>query len=232
MPPIHEDQPHRFVKSFVRREGRITTAQRRALTEHWDEFGLEAGEGFLDWKEVFGRKAPVVCEIGFGDGAALLEMARAHPEWDFVGVEVYRPGVGALLLRLKDTGFRNVRVAMVDAVEFLRRKVAPASLSKLWILFPDPWPKRRHQKRRLIQAPFIELAASRLAPGGRIHCATDWEDYAAQMMAVMGACTLLENVAGPGRFAEGPPHRTRTKYERRGEGLGHRTWDLIFERTG
>ena len=172
----------------------------------------------------------MVCEVGFGDGRSLLEMARQDPGRDFVGVEVYRPGVGSLLLRLKNSGIENVRVALVDAAEFLRDEVPPASLDKLLVFFPDPWPKRRHRKRRLIQPPFVDLAVSRLMPGGRIHCASDWEDYAAQMMEVLSACELLENVAGPHRFAQGLSCRIRTKYEHRGERLGHRTWDLIFER--
>ncbi|MGA8262655.1 MAG: tRNA (guanosine(46)-N7)-methyltransferase TrmB [Arenicellales bacterium] len=230
MPLTSDERPPRFIKSFVRREGRITRAQERALEAYWDEFGLQAQEGFLDWERVFGRRAPVVCEIGFGDGRTLLEMARQDPARDFVGVEVYRPGVGALLLRLKECGVGNVRVALADAAEFLRDEVPPASLDELLILFPDPWPKRRHHKRRLIQPPFVEMAASRLVPGGRIHCATDWEDYAAQMMEVLSACGMLRNVAGPNRFAQSSC-RTRTKYEDRGEKLGHRTWDLIFERT-
>jgi len=214
----------------VRREGRITRAQQRALDEHWAAHGIDPGGGHVDWEAVFGRRAPVTCEIGFGDGQALLEMAQARPEQDFVGIEVYRPGVGALLLRLEAAGLRNVRVAVGDAVDFLGERVAPDSLSMLLVFFPDPWPKKRHHKRRLIQPPFVELAAARLAPGGLLHCATDWESYAAWMMEVLSGCALLENTRGPGEYAERPAYRPLTKYERRGAGLGHRTWDLIFRR--
>lgn len=199
--------------------------------DYWDDLGLDPGDGPLDWSEVFGRGAPVICEIGFGDGTALVEMARNAPECDFVGVEVYRPGVGALLLRLKETGVGNVRAAMDDAVAFLRDRVAPASLDGLLIFFPDPWPKKRHHKRRLIEQAFVELAAERLVHGGTLHCATDWEDYAVWMMEVLEGCGMLRNVAGPGRYAERPAYRPRTKYERRAAGLGHETRDLIFERV-
>lgn len=180
---------------------------------------------------MFARKAPVVCEIGFGDGQALLEMARAAPDHDFIGLEVYRPGVGALLLRLKEAGLDNVRVAMTDAVVFLHDHVATRSLQKILIFFPDPWPKKRHHKRRLIQPAFVELAAGRLVSGGTLHCATDWEDYAVQMMEVLSAGGSLENTCGEGEYAPRPAYRPQTKYERRGEGLGHRTWDLIFRKV-
>jgi tRNA (guanine-N7-)-methyltransferase len=215
----------------VRREGRITRAQQRALDECWPRYGLEPCSEYFDWREVFGRSAPVTCEIGFGDGQALREMAVSEPASDFVGIEVYRPGVGALLQRLEEAGIDNVRVAMTDAVDFVRDCVAPGSLSRLLIFFPDPWPKKRHHKRRLVQPGFVELAASRLEPGGVLHCATDWEDYAACMMEVLERCSALENTVGPGRYAPRPSYRPRTKYERRGEGLGHRTWDLIFRRV-
>jgi len=229
--PSLEDKPRRPIRSFVRREGRITRAQQRALDEHWGRYGVDPGSGYLDWAAVFGRQAPVTCEIGFGDGQALLEMAQASPDHDFVGIEVYRPGVGALLLRLAEAGLGNVRVAMTDAVDFLGERIAPGSLSRLLVFFPDPWPKKRHHKRRLIQPPFVELAAGRLTAGGLLHCATDWEDYAAWMMEVLGGCALLENTCGPRHYAARPAYRPLTKYERRGTGLGHRTWDLIFQRT-
>lgn len=228
---MSDERPRRPIRSFVRREGRLTRAQSRALSDQWEDYGLDPCRGRLDWNRVFGRRAPVTCEIGFGDGRSLAEMAAAAPERDFVGVEVYRPGVGALLLRLKEQGTGNVRVCMMDAVQFLRDCVAPGSLDGLLIFFPDPWPKKRHHKRRLIQADFVATAAARLGPGGRFHCATDWEDYAGWMMAVLTGCELLENTAGPGRYSERPAYRPATKYERRGRGLGHETWDLIFRRV-
>lgn len=214
----------------MRREGRITRAQQRALDDLWPDYGLEPCDGPFDWPRVFGRSAPVACEIGFGDGGALLQMACDDPGTDFVGVEVYRPGVGKLLLRLAESGLSNVRVSMTDAMDFLRDSVAPGSLARLMIFFPDPWPKKRHHKRRLLQPAFVEMAAARLAPGGRLHCATDWEDYAAWMMEVLEACPLLENTRGQGEYAPRPSYRPQTKYERRGEGLGHGVWDLVFRR--
>jgi len=214
----------------VRREGRITRAQQRALDNDWDEFGLDPGPGRVHWPAVFGRRAPLVCEIGFGDGRSLLSMAAQAPDTDFVGVEVYRPGVGALLLRLKEAGLKNVRVSMMDGMEFLRDCVPAASLDTLMVLFPDPWPKKRHHKRRLIQPGFTAAAVAALRPGGRLHCATDWEDYAHWMMQVLSGFDELENTAGAGRFAERPAYRPRTKYEQRGAGLGHGTWDLVFRR--
>lgn len=226
-----ESRPARSIRSFVRREGRITRAQQRALAENWDRYGLDPLGEYFDWRGVFGRAAPVTCEIGFGDGQSLAAMSQMDPDSDFVGIEVYRPGVGALLLRLEEAGVGNVRVAMTDAVTFIRDCVAPASLACLLVFFPDPWPKKRHHKRRLIQTPFVELAVSRLEPGGVFHCATDWEDYAVWMMEVLSGCGKLVNTAPPGGYVTRPSWRPRTKYERRGEGLGHRTWDLVFKRV-
>ncbi|MBS1269218.1 MAG: tRNA (guanine-N(7)-)-methyltransferase [Gammaproteobacteria bacterium] len=214
----------------MRREGRITRAQQRALSEYWSQYGLDPRGRYFHWDRVFGREAPLVCEIGFGNGQALLEMARDAPDCNFIGVEVYRPGVGAFLLRLKEAGIGNVRVTITDAGDFLRECVAPVSLDKLLIFFPDPWPKKRHHKRRLIQGSFVDLAASKLKPGGTVHCATDWEDYAAWMVETLNTCKMLKDASTPGRDAVRPAGRPYTKYERRGEGLGHRTWDLVFER--
>jgi tRNA (guanine-N7-)-methyltransferase len=249
-----ETTRRREVRSFVRREGRMTPAQKRALTELWPRYGLNppqppffkggsketpplekgaAGRrpagGFLDLAQVFGRAAPVVLEIGFGDGEHLLARAIAEPQHDFLGVEVHRPGVGRVLNRAAAAGLANLRVACVDAVELLRDGLPPASLDEIVIYFPDPWPKKRHHKRRLIQPAFVHLAASRLRPGGALRLATDWADYAAQMREVLNAESLLRNTAHDGGFVPRPPERSPTRFERRGQGLGHEVFDLVYE---
>ncbi len=222
--------PRRIVRSFVRREGRMTEAQRRALEQHRGEYELVLAAQPWDLDAVFGRHAPRRLEIGFGMGESLFAMATAQPEIDFLGVEVYRPGVGHLMRRLHEHGLRNVRIVADDAVEVLGRMIAPASLEAIFLFFPDPWPKKRHHKRRLLNAGFAALAASRLAPGGVMHMATDWEDYAQQALAVLDATPGLSNTAGAGCFAPRPDWREVTRFERRGERLGHGVWDLIFRR--
>ncbi len=218
-------------RSFVRREGRITRAQARALEELWPHYGIEPGDGPLALADLFGRRSPTVLEIGFGNGTALTTMAAAAPELNFLGIEVYRPGVGALLRRLQERGLENVRVLMEDAVEVLRDRLVDASLDRILIFFPDPWPKKRHHKRRLLQAEFVALAAARLQPGGCLHLTTDWQDYAQQMLAVLTAEPRLCNLAADGGYCDRPDYRPATKYEHRGEALGHPVWDLIFRRV-
>ncbi len=220
----------RPIRSYVRREGRITEAQRRALAELLPRYGIDEGEALLDFSAVFGRRAPVVLEIGFGTGEALAAMAKQHPEQDYLGIEVYRPGVGRLLRRLQAEGIANARVLIGDAGEILARRIPDASLAGVCLFFPDPWPKKRHHKRRLVQPSFAALLCRKLAPGGYIHAATDWQDYAEHMMAVFSQTLLLENAVGPGRYAERPPERPLTRFEQRGQELGHRVWDLIFRR--
>jgi tRNA (guanine-N7-)-methyltransferase len=224
-------KPHRPIRSFVRREGRMTVAQRRALADLWPRYGIEAGEAPLDFAVLFGRTAPVTLEIGFGNGEALLTVAAAHPERDFIGIEVHRPGVGQLLNALAARGLSNVRVAIGDAREFLLQRVPEASLGAVHLFFPDPWPKKRHHKRRLVQPAFAELVRQRLRPGGWWHLATDWQDYAGHMLAVLEAAGF-ENTAGPGRFAPDPGERPPTKFEARGRRLGHAVWDLVCRRVG
>jgi len=208
----------------------MTRAQRRALAEWLPVYEIAEQELPLDLPANFGRDVPVIMEIGFGDGAALVQLAAEAPECDFVGVEVYRPGIGRLLLRLKALGLTNVRILCEDAGEVMRQYIAPQSLTKVLIFFPDPWPKKRQQKRRLIQPDFIRVVTQTLKPGGHLHLATDWEEYAEHMLQVLQAEPGLLNTVE--QFAERPGYRVPTKYEQRGEALGHKVWDLIFARRG
>jgi tRNA (guanine-N7-)-methyltransferase len=225
------DAPHaRGVRSYVRRQGRMTPAQQRAYAELMPRHGVAVADSPLELATLFGRGAPVTLEIGFGMGDALLEMAAAAPERDFLGVEVHRPGIGRLLAGLEARSLTNVRVIEGDAVQVLERMLGDGVLERVLLLFPDPWPKKRHHKRRLLQAPFVELAARRLAAGGVFHAATDWAPYAEQMLEVLEACPLLENSAGPGAYAPRPDYRPLTKFERRGVALGHAVFDLLYRR--
>lgn len=219
----------RPIRSFVRRQGRITVAQNAALENLWPVFGLDPEQTF-DPKQAFGRDAPLVLEIGFGNGESLAQMAADAAEKDFIGIEVHRPGVGHLLLKVEELGLSNVRVYCADAVEILRDKLPENSLDGVQVFFPDPWHKKRHHKRRLINTDFVALLADRLKPGGILHCATDWEDYAAQMLEVLEASPKLRNLVGKGSFSERPASRPLTKFETRGQRLGHGVWDLLFER--
>jgi tRNA (guanine-N7-)-methyltransferase len=182
----------------------------------------------LDAAAAFGRKAPLVVEIGFGMGQATAQIAQARPDLDYLGIEVHAPGIGALLQRIDEAALTNLRIVQHDAVAVLEAMIAPESLSGVHVFFPDPWPKKKHHKRRLIQPPFVALLASRLAPGGRLHCATDWQPYAEQMLAVLSAETQLVNSANG--FAPRPDERPLTKFEQRGQTLGHGVWDLVFTR--
>lgn len=220
----------RPIRSFVRREGRITRAQRQALAELWPIYGVEPGVLSLDLSTVFKRQVPVIMEIGFGNGDTLTALAANDPECDFLGVDVYRPGVGSLLIKLRRFGLTNVRVFCEDAIDVLTHRIAPDSLTKILIFFPDPWPKKRHHKRRLIEPKFVRLATGRLVIGGALHVATDWQDYAEQMLEVLNGERGLRNTADTALFSLRPSYRPETKYERRGQGLGYNTWDLIFER--
>lgn len=228
---MSDTPPRRLVRSFVRREGRMTEGQRRALEQHWERYGLEPAAQALDLDALFGRVAPRRLEIGFGMGESLLAMAAADPRTDFLGIEVYRPGVGHLLRELQARDAGNVRVISADAVEVLTNMIPPAALDAVYLFFPDPWPKKRHHKRRLMNPGFAALAAGRLKPGGVLHMATDWEDYARQALAVLEGVPGLRNTAGAGAFSPRPEWRTATRFERRGERLGHGVWDLIFEKV-
>jgi len=220
----------RAIRSFVTRSGRITPAQQRALDELWPKYGIEPGAGPLDLDALFGRDARRVVEIGFGNGEHLLALASARPADAFLGIEVHRPGVGRLLLQLDELGLSNVRVVCRDAVEVLERHLEGSCLDEILILFPDPWPKKRHHKRRLIQGPFAALLADRLRGDGTLRLATDWEPYATEMLTVLAAEPRLRNVAAEGGFIPRPSGRSPTRFERRGERLGHQVWDLEFRR--
>ena len=226
---MSQQPPHRPIRSFVLRAGRMGTGQQRALQELGPRFMLPYQQLPLDYAAVFGRTAPVVFEIGFGMGAATAEIAKALPGTDFIGCEVHEPGVGALLRRIGDDQLANLRIVQHDAVEVLRHMIAPGSLAGVHIFFPDPWHKKRHNKRRLIQPAFVAELVTRLAPGGYLHCATDWEPYAQQMLEVLNAEPALRNTAQQG-YAPKPAYRPLTKFEQRGLKLGHGVWDLVFER--
>ena len=211
------------------RQGRISNAQRRAHAELLPVYGVPFSAAPLDLELTFGRAAPKILEIGFGMGETTAAIAQQHPENDYLGVEVHTPGVGSLLARVGELHLANVRVVHHDAVEVLERMIAPATLDGVHVFFPDPWPKKRHHKRRLIQPPFVTLLASRMKPGAFLHACTDWEDYAAQMLEVLSAEPALVNTTAG--YADRPAARPQTKFERRGLGLGHRVWDLVFRKA-
>ena len=222
-------QGERTIRSFVRRAGRMTRAQRRALDDHWCDYGLP-DDVPLRLDGIFFRQAPRVLEIGFGMGESLASLAQQHPEWDFLGVEVYPPGVGSLCARLSASGSSNVRILCADAADVLAKLLPVMSLDAVLVFFPDPWPKKRHHKRRLIQPAFADQIHTRLRPGGTLHLATDWEDYAQQMLTVIEGHGGFVNTAGAGAFAERAPERLTTRFERRGEQFGYRIRDLSFTR--
>jgi tRNA (guanine-N7-)-methyltransferase len=233
MPPVCDSGPphRRTVRSFVRRAGRLTPSQARALEELWPHFGIDPPPGPLDLDHVFGRRAPRTLEIGFGNGDNLAALAGRHPERDYLGVEVHDPGVGHLLTRIEREGLRNVRVARHDAVEVVSAWLPPASIDETLIFFPDPWHKKRHHKRRLVQAEFLERLARVMQDGGRLHLATDWAPYAAQMLETCDESPHFDNTLAGGGYAPRPETRPETKFERRGLGLGHEVFDLVYRRS-
>jgi len=227
-----ESQQRRPIRSFVMRAGRTTSGQARALEELWPRYGVEYSPAPLPLDTLFGRRAPRTLEVGFGNGEHLASLASAHPERDYFGVEVHRPGVGHLLMLAATDNLANIRVSIHDAVEVLRDQIAPGALDEVLVLFPDPWHKKRHHKRRLIKPPFVELVASRLAPGGVLKLATDWEPYAVQMLEVLSAAqATLRNLSPTGDWMPRPEERAPTRFEKRGARLGHGVWDLAFRRT-
>lgn len=234
--PPPSPPPHlRTVKSFVRRNGRITVAQQRALAECWPRFGLEFHPEPIDLPALFGRMAPCTMEIGFGNGEHLLARAVAEPQRDFLGVEVHRAGVGHLLNGASAAGIHNLRILCHDAIEVLQAQIAPQALDEVQILFPDPWPKARHHKRRLVQPAFVALVATRLASGGRLLLATDWQPYAEYMQQVLDDCSGFEALArgAADRDASATPHiqqRAQTRFERRGLRLGHAVSEFCYRR--
>lgn len=231
LPRFMTDTEHpRPIRSFVTRTGRITAAQERALEVLWPRYGVEYSPSPLSLDALFQRRAPRSIEIGFGNGDNLAKMAATHPERDYLGVEVHRPGVGRLLLALEEGRLTNVRLICHDAVEVLAQQIPHDSLDEVIILFPDPWPKKRHHKRRLVRSEFVELVTGRLAPGGIIRMATDWQPYAEEMLETLRANPRLQNLAADGTYIPRPADRTATRFERRGERLGHDVWDLAFQR--
>jgi len=220
----------RHIRSFVLRQGRFTPAQQRAFGEYWSRYGLSLDAGMIDPRRTFGRHAELVLEIGFGNGEQLLWSARNEPDKDFIGIEVHRPGVGRLMNSLASHNVDNVRLYNDDAVSVIERCIATASLAEVRIYFPDPWPKKRQQKRRLIQAEFVALLADRVAANGVLHLATDWADYAEQMDAVLESSPRWRNRAGVARFVARPDWRIETHFEKRGRRLGHGVWDLLYDR--
>ena len=229
--PQCSENKRREIKSFVLRQGRMTNGQQRGWDECWDKWGLKLENGTLNIAETFNRDAPVVFEIGFGMGLSLVAMAGAETDKNFIGVEVHRPGVGSLLNEASQAGLTNLRTYCDDAVEVLKQCIPDGSLSRVQIYFPDPWHKKRHNKRRLVQLKFIELLRPKLKVGGAIHLATDWENYAEQMMEVMSDADGFKNCAGTQEYSPRPEYRPLTKFEKRGQRLGHGVWDLLFEKT-
>ena len=224
------DALSRRIRSFVRREGRLTPGQQKALDTLWPKYGLSI-EHELSFAACFGRSAPVTLEIGFGNGASLAEMAANEPDSDFIGIEVHRPGVGHLLRTLEACGLGNVRVFCHDAVEILERNIPDACLHRVLLFFPDPWPKQKHRKRRIVQPAFAALVARKLKSGGHFHLATDWQPYAEHMLEVMESAQDFINCSGNGHYSDRPDYRPVTKFEKRGRKLGHAVWDLVYQRS-
>jgi tRNA (guanine-N7-)-methyltransferase len=219
---------HPPIRSYVLRQGRFSPAQQRAYSELMPQLGVPYAPAPLDFPAVFGRIAPVVVEVGSGMGETTARIAAENPDTDYLAIEVHAPGVGSLLRHVAEEGLTNVRIVQHDAVEVLRDMIPEGSLAAIHVFFPDPWPKKRHHKRRLVQPGFAALAASRLARGGRLHVATDWQEYAEQVLAVLSGVPGLRNTAEA--FAPRPPWRPETKFERRGRTLGHGVWDVLFEK--
>lgn len=221
----------RGVRSYVLRQGRMTEGQRKAYERSWPKYGLTREDGMIDPRQVFGRDAMLNLEIGFGMGRSLADMAEAAPEQDFIGVEVHLPGVGALLKEIEDRGLENIRIYSIDANDVIDLCLADAWLDRVMVFFPDPWHKKRHHKRRLVQPEFIQRIRHKLRVGGIVHLATDWENYAEHMLEVLADSEGFANTQGEGGFSPRPDERPVTKFEQRGERLGHGVWDLLFYRT-
>lgn len=222
----------RTIKSYVVRSGRMTPGQEKAYSDLWSLYGIAADEQILDFNRLFARQAPVILEIGFGMGDSLIEMAARHLDNNYLGIEVHRPGVGRLLGNISERALTNLRVMQFDAVEVLKKQIKDETLTAVYLFFPDPWHKTRHHKRRIVQDDFIQLLRKKLFTHGRFHMATDWEPYAVQMLETMSQASGFKNCARDGQYIPRPEHRPITKFERRGERLGHGVWDILFEKTG
>ncbi len=219
------------IRSYVLRQGRMTKAQELAFESAWPKFGIDYQNQTLDMKETFDApEQPLVLEIGFGNGKSLADMAEENPELNYLGVEVHGPGVGSLLMEIESRSLSNLRCMRHDAIEVLQNMLPEQSLETVQLFFPDPWPKKKHHKRRIVKKEFLGLVTSRLKSGGRFHMATDWWPYAEDAMEVLSAYEGLSNTMGEGQFSERPVHRPKTKFETRGENLGHGVWDLIFQK--
>lgn len=227
MPEQDEQSPIRKIRSFILRQGRLTQGQQFALDNFWDKYCLDPSKP-MDKRQVFGRDAPLTVEIGFGNGECLAKLAAENPDKDYIGIEVHRPGVGHLIIQLEQQGLQNVRIYCHDAIEILTNNLADRSLSAVYLFFADPWPKKRHQKRRIVQTSFVDLLAKKLESGGYFHAATDWENYAESMLEVLSADDRFSNTSSTNTYCERPTYRPLTKFEQRGLRLGHGVWDLIF----
>lgn len=228
---IKPEYKRKDIRSFVIRGGRMTLGQKNAFDKQWSVYGLSLYSGKLDFQQTYGRQAPVVLEIGFGMGDSLLQMAQSEPDKDFLGVEVHPPGVGRLINNAGKQGTNNLRVYMADAIDVLEDCVPDNSIDRFQLYFPDPWHKKKHHKRRIVQPAFVQRIRQKLKIGGMFHLATDWENYAEHMMEVMCTAEGYTNLAGDYQYAERPDYRPVTKFEKRGERLGHGVWDILFERT-
>jgi len=221
----------RTIRSFVKREGRLTTGQQLAIDTQWPEYGVDYSATRLNLTDIFKRDAHTVLEIGFGNGDSLFKMAQASPEKNFLGIEVHRPGVGRLLRLIENSDCKNIRVSNYDAIDVLKNQMADNSIDRLQLFFPDPWHKKKHNKRRIVQEDFLIEVARILKPGGTFHLATDWEHYAKQMLSTLNNSTLFTNCATDNTYVEKPAERPTTKFETRGLKLGHGVWDLLFQKT-
>lgn len=225
------ERKRREIKSFVLRQGRLTKAQQNALDNYWQDYGLDYSHQLIDYEQVFHNDNDVIIEIGFGNGESLLAQAKAQPEYNFIGIEVHGPGVGHLVHHAQAEGIHNIRVMRHDAVEVLSHQIADNSIRQLQLFFPDPWHKKRHHKRRIIKPEFIKLIHQKLKAGGTFHMATDWQNYAEQMLEQMDAAEGFDNNAGKGNYSATRGFRCETKFERRGLRLGHGVWDLIYTKS-
>jgi len=224
-----EKEPHPRIRSFALRQGRATVGQQKAIDNMWDDYCLDPAKNY-DYAALFARNAPIILEIGFGNGSSLAAMAEANPELNYIGLEVHRPGVAHLMLLLKEKQLSNVKIYHYDAIEILEQKIADNSLAGVHLFFPDPWHKRRHHKRRIVRPSFVDLLNKKLMKNGYFHAATDWEHYAKEMLKTLGASKQLCNTASDNEFCERPEYRPLTKFENRGLRLGHGVWDLIFKK--
>lgn len=223
-------EAHPRIRSFIRRQGRATAGQQNAIDNVWDKYCLDP-EISYDYTQVFGRAAPLIVEIGFGNGSSLAEMAEANPDLNYLGIEVHRPGVGHLMLLLEEKGLNNVRIYHHDAIEILEQKISDNTLAAVHLFFPDPWQKRRHHKRRIVRPAFVSLLNKKLKPSGYFHAATDWEHYAKDMLRTLSAGSGLSNTSKESDYCQRPEYRPLTKFENRGLRLGHGVWDLIFKKV-